>query len=209
VWGVTDSPQGNFVQTRATATQQPIYNWYKKGATGTQYYVNGSGGTGSGGGPPSHSLQQSAIAPKYFPMRTIRATGAIFGTDWNAWQPTVRALTGCINDDDWGPGTNGGAGGSGLPTPDPRGYWLFLGPTTTTNDHGKSYFLQLDFLYDPYGHFALLGYVDRTSGDHPDDCDSEATLRTYDFPVEGGLSLMNGVGLASIYPEGDFSTFTF
>lgn len=122
----------------------------------------------------------------------ITVTGSISGQDWETFLPQLRQVANAINSQPWG--------GFG------RGLWYFPGFIAVTDDQGGSFIVQLPFFSRKLGWFSLGAYRN-IFGDHPSDSAPESAIRSNPFPAVGTLNLMNGIGLASVQDEYDFSSF--
>lgn len=228
-WVVTDTPQISQVSVSATADSSvPLAAFYTQqpGTGNVGVNVNGtypSGGNGVFAGwsivggnittPPTSSRIPGTCwdnvaarsAPKLICKRTINVRGAFLGTAWKAFQPYVDACRGKINQAPWGPGSKGGTISSAC---NPRGYWFFAGAQTTSNDMGQTYIVDMNFFGDDKLWFVLLNYTNDT-GFYISSASTEAQIRAWPTPAVGKCTFGNGLTLASIYSEADFSIFTF
>lgn len=187
IWSVTDTTQTNVQQVFASADgSDSFYLWYQNGYSGTT--------------EPTNTDQISSFtAPKVKPFRTIRATGAYLGVDWASNSASLYTYAGYINSLPWAPLIGGSRNTL------PRGSWLFLGPTSTTNDHGNSYVVSVDIVSNPDRWYWIEGYLDPL-GIHPPDCASYATMLGLLPPAVGTVVRRNGMAAASVYKEVDFNT---
>ena len=127
---------------------------------------------------------------KFTPYRTIRASAAMLASTWNTFKDTVRSYVGTINSTNWG--SYG------------RGQWLFAYISLRTADFGYSYFVDLDFLFDPQGFYPYGYWLDPTTGLSPP---TGVTPPPLAIPVSvGNYTSGNGIARFSLYAENDFSS---
>lgn len=178
---LTDATQTNHIQTFCTADGSAnLYVNYKFGAP-TNVYLDDTDSTD----------WFHFGAPKIVTYRSLRAIGRATGDQWNAVKASIRAAAGTLNATPFGS--------------DDRGWWLFLGPITRTQDNGASYVIQLDFVRGEKRHsFYPIGfYLDR-DGRHPRDAATEQEVTAPGLPIVGGIYRTNGATIASIYEEFDW-----
>jgi hypothetical protein len=184
-WTVTDATTSEFVPCFATsAGGAALTVWYKKGQSPATTVFPGVDAT--------HDARLKGVRGihRLSPRRHLRVTGRLLAVNWDAVKTAIRAASGKINSDVWG----GYA----------RGTWLFLGPVTRTADFGRTFDIELDFAYDPNGHYPIGVYFDE-HGEHPADSATEAQLRTGGPPPENTYKGRNGIMMASVYPETPFT----
>jgi hypothetical protein len=181
-WVVQDGYTTSVIQTMSTANDSKIITvWYNRAATFL----------GKPGAPTEDPIQ----VRKYQSRRHVRCIARMTKSQWDARKDDYRGAVDHINDDDWSEGT--------------RGTWLFHGPQVTTTNTGAMVTAQLDFTYDPKGHFAVGAWFN-SEGRHPKDCITEADLRGAGLPAVGDIAQGKGLTIASVQLEADFdSVFPF
>ncbi len=88
----------------------------------------------------------------------------------------------------------------------PRGSWLLYAAVDEQQGNG-TYVQSLTFLHNRESWFSLSHFI-RPNGDiigTIQGADSPSILTVQDLPAEGGQTVKNGLTLASIYPENDFT----
>lgn len=179
IWTVEDSPVVSHILTNATSNQgAALAVWYVSGEPDTTVAYPGNG-----------HLKGMQVH-KAVVDRSIRVTGRATKTQWRAFRVAVRAAAGTINNATWG----------GYP----RGEWLFVGPQTRTIDRGNTYDIALEFWWKRGGHYPVGVYTDEF-GNIPSDVAREQAVRTGGPPPEGQYKGRNGVMMASVQPEANFS----
>jgi hypothetical protein len=119
----------------------------------------------------------------------LTARALLSGADWRAFKPYVKAIKAFTNSDFWG---------SEL-----RGHWFFVAPRTQTNDYGKSYTVELNFLENEFGWWPVGAFIDSATGQHPLDADKETSFPAFGPPA-GTVQQLNGLSRAPVYGEADF-----
>lgn len=181
-WVKTTAAQTYSTETFATA----------KGSGALLTYYQSGLGTGPNA-PPNTAHVRIGKHRKIKLFKTMKVTGRMYYGNWLTYAGNLELAEGKINSDSWGSAT--------------RGQWLYLGavvavPIPTHNQSTNSLIatIELNFIKDVQGHFALLAYLNERR-EHPSDCVSEATLRALGLPALDAITVRNGKSLASIYDE--------
>lgn len=131
------------------------------------------------------ALTDTATVSYYMPMRTLTASAVRTKLVPDQWYHA----TGKVNDRFWESGD--------------RGYWLFMGVKDSTRDGGRTYSVQLTFLYNPESWATVAVYKD-PNGQIGDNILPADTARVKDGKYEAFRG--NGIERRLLYKEADFAS---